>query len=213
VTTWLPIFVLPNVLVKEPIENEFLALVAPDDPRSIEIGSGNKNFLPFLNAFTDAFQHKVDPSVLLVRRDAPSWVMSMDAVIGFRDAISISAVTRNRTLTLLFGNPKPHQYSSFFDFYAWVFSRDFELLITSNPALAGMDTFVNFKGQSTAGLPVSRWDTLTFDEPLLAALLGEWTRRFSNPKHHGAALRCFVHSIWHMLPLRCQVSWVRPLSH
>jgi hypothetical protein len=30
---WQPLFVLPNLLVKEPVEVEFLALVSPDDPR------------------------------------------------------------------------------------------------------------------------------------------------------------------------------------
>ena len=181
---WKPLFVLPNLLVKEPVEVEYVALVAPSDPRCKEIATANANFYPFLNSFTDAFQRKVVPSVLIVRSDAPPWVMNMEAIGGFRDAISISSIVHNRTNTILYGHARTNQYSTFFEFYAWVFSKDFDLLTTNNPALAGMDEFKDFKGQPTAGLPTSQWDYLEYDETLLKALLGEWIRRFSNPKPH-----------------------------
>lgn len=71
--TWVPLFVLPNLLVKEPVEVEYVALVPPSDPRSEEIAKTNKNFYPFLNSFTDAFQRRVIPSVLIWRTDAPTW--------------------------------------------------------------------------------------------------------------------------------------------
>src|SRR5436305_4859915 len=89
---WIPVFTLPNVFVKDPIEVEYVALVSPDDARCIEIGKTNKNFLRFLRSFTDAFKRQVIPSVVLLRKDAPQWVMSMEAIGAFRDAISISAV-------------------------------------------------------------------------------------------------------------------------
>jgi hypothetical protein len=178
---WIPLFVLPNLLVKEPVEVEFVALVAPNDPRCVKIGKANPNFTKFLRSFTDAFKRKVIPSALIVRVDAPPWIMSMEAIGGFRDAISISAVVHNRTNTILYGHAKSHQYSSFFDFYAWVFSKDFNLLTTNNPALLGMDEFKDFRGQSTAGLPASQWEGLDYDETLLKALFGEWPRRFSAP--------------------------------
>jgi hypothetical protein len=188
---WLPLFVLPNLLVKEPVEVEYVALVPPDDPRCIQIGQTNHNFLPFLDAFTDAFQRQVIPSVLIVREDAPPWVMSMEAIGGFRDAISISAVVHNRNLIVLYRHSKTNQYSSFFDFYAWVFSKNVDMLTTNNPALWGLDAFGEFKGQSTAGLPTSRWDGLDVDEAILKALLGEWARRFSNPKPAWRSLALF----------------------
>jgi hypothetical protein len=176
---WIPVFTLPNVFVKDPIEVEYVALVSPDDPRCREIGKTNKNFLKFLRSFTDAFKRKVIPSVLIMRDDAPQWVMSMEAIGAFRDAISISAVVHNRTNSILYFNARSYQYSTFFDFYAWNLSKDFNLLVTDNPALLGMDTIDEFKGQSTAGLPTSKWEGLEVDETLLNALLGEWPRRFS----------------------------------
>ena len=178
-SNWIPVFTLPNVFVKEPIEVEYVALVSPDDERCRQIGKTNKNFLKFLRSFTDAFKRKIIPSVLLIRDDAPKWVMSMEAIGGFRDAVSISAVVHNRTISILYNNPRSNQYSSFFEFYAWNLSKDFNLLVTDNPALMGMDTLEDFKGQSTAGLPTSKWEGLDTDETLLKALLGEWPRRFS----------------------------------
>ena len=56
-------------------------------------------------------------------------------------------------------------------FYAWVFSKDFNLLTTNNPALWGLDEFKDFKGQSTAGLPTSRWEGLDYDETLLKSVI------------------------------------------
>jgi hypothetical protein len=188
---WVPLFVLPNLLVKEPVEVEYVALAPPSDPRCAEIAKTNTNFYPFLNSFTDAFQRQVIPAVLIARADAPSWVMSMDAIAGFRDAISISAVVHNRTNTILYGHARTNQYSTFFDFYAWVFSKDFNLLTTHNPALAGLDEFKDFKGQSTPGIPTSRWDGLEYDETLLKTLLGEWPRRFSNPSPAWRSLALF----------------------
>src|SRR5439155_8189172 len=64
-------------------------------------------------------------------------------------------------------------------------------LTTNNPALAGLDQFDEFKGQSFAGLPISQWDFLEYDETLLKALLGEWTRRFSNPEPHWRSMALF----------------------
>jgi hypothetical protein len=188
---WIPLFVLPNLLVKQPVEVEYVALVPPDDPRCLQIGKANTNFTRFLGSFTDAFKRKVIPSALIVRADAPPWVMSMEAIGGFRDAISISAVVHNRTNTIIHGFARPHQYSSFFEFYAWVFTKDFNLLTTSNPALSGLDEFKDFKGQSTAGLPTSQWDGLDYDETLLKALFGEWPRRFSTPSPSWRSLALF----------------------
>jgi hypothetical protein len=147
--------------------------------------------MPFLLAFKDAFRRPVVPSVLLVKTGAPAWVMSMDAIGGFRDAISISTATYNRTLVLIHHHPKPHQYSTFFDFYAWSFGKDFSVLTTNNPALWGMEQFEDFAGQSTPGLSVSKWDRLEYDEPLLDVLLAEWPRRFATTPPSWRSLALF----------------------
>jgi hypothetical protein len=178
---WRPFFTLSNLPLKEPVEVEHVAIVPPDDPRCIAIAKTTKNFQRFLESFTDAFQRDVVPSVVIIRDDAPRWVMSLETIGGFRDAISIAAVTLNRTNSLIYPAAKHNQFSTAFEFYPWNFSRDFNMLTTSNPALAGFESVEDFRGQITPGLPVSKWDGLDYDETLLKALFGEWTRRFSRP--------------------------------
>ena len=86
---WIPLFVLPNLLVKQPVEVEYVALLPPDDPRCLQIGKANSNFTKFLGSFTDAFKRKVIPSALIVRADAPPWVMSMEAIINCKGPLPI----------------------------------------------------------------------------------------------------------------------------
>ncbi|WP_024506594.1 hypothetical protein [Bradyrhizobium sp. ARR65] len=188
---WSPLFFLPNMCIKEPFDSEYLAIVSPNDVRCIEINSRHPTFLPFLNRFTDTFGRKIVPSVLIMRDDAPAWVKNMEAVGGFRDILSICAVVYNRTAVLIHHLPRNYQYSTSFDFYAYTLTTDYQRLVTSNPALSGMDLIEEFHGQTTPGLPVSNWDRLDYDEMLLKALLAEWERRFSSPKPSWRSLALF----------------------
>jgi hypothetical protein len=178
---WLPAFLLPNILVDEPIESEFVVITSTEDPRCAAIASEQPTFATFISRFKDAFGRAVTPSILLVRKNSPPWVLSMDALAAFRDTISISAVTYNKTHALIYPRTRSFQYSTYFDFYAWTINKDFTLLTTNNPALWGMDQVAEFQGQPTAGLAVSAHDKLELDKYLLAALLAEWKQRFSQP--------------------------------
>jgi hypothetical protein len=104
--TWSPLFFLPKMRIQNPFENEYLAIVPPEDERCVEINSRHPTFLPFLDKFTDAFQRKLTPSALLLRDDAPAWVKSWETVGGFRDILSICAVVHNRTAVLIHHLPR-----------------------------------------------------------------------------------------------------------
>ncbi|WP_316197739.1 hypothetical protein [Bradyrhizobium sp. SZCCHNS2002] len=188
--TWAPLFLLPNMRIQIPFENEYLAIVGPEDERCVEINARHPTFLPFLGSFTDAFRRTQTPSVMLMRDDAPGWIKSWEAVSGFRDVLSISAVLHNRTAVLIHRLPRSYQYTTSFDFYAYTLTTDYLKLITSNPALMGFDMVEEFHGQTTPGLPVSNWDRLDYDELLAEALLAEWHRRFydSEPSWRRLAL-------------------------
>jgi hypothetical protein len=177
--------------IKEPFEHEYLAIVSPEDDRCKDLGKLHPTFLPFLNRFTDTFRRHIIPSILLMRDDAPQWVRSMEAVGGFRDILSISAIVYNRTAVIIYRLPRNYQYSTSFDFYAWILTLDYLKLVTNNPALSGFELVEDFHGQTTAGLPVSNWDRLDYDEILVKALLGEWQRRFSNPNPSWRSLSLF----------------------
>src|SRR5229473_7045924 len=188
---WSPLFLLPNMCINVPFENEYLAIVSPEDERCLEINSRHPTFLPFLNRFTDTFRRKIIPSVLLMRDAAPDWLKHMEAVGGFRDILSICAVVYNRTAVLIHHLPRNYQYSNSFEFYAYALTTDYQRLVTNNPALSGMDLVQEFYGQTTAGLPVSNWDRLDCDKMLLKALLAEWERRFANPTPTWRSLALF----------------------
>jgi hypothetical protein len=188
---WSPLFILPNMCIKQPFENDYLAIASPDDERCIEINSRHPTFRPFLNRFTDTFRRKIIPSVLLMRDDAPAWLKNMEAVGGFRDILSICAVVYNRTAVLIHHLSRNYQYSNSFEFYAYTLTTDYLRLVTSNPALSGMDLVEEFHGQTAPGLPVSNWDSLDYDELLLKALLAEWERRFADPNPSWRSLALF----------------------
>jgi hypothetical protein len=190
-STWSPLFLLPNMRIQNPFENEYLAIVPPEDDRCIEINSRHPAFLPFLDSFTDAFRRKLIPSVMLLRDDAPAWVKLWEPVSGLRDILSICAVVYNRTAVLIHHLPRNYQYTTSFDFYAYTLTTDYLKLVTSNPALMGFDMVEEFYGQTTPGLPVSNWDRLDYDEMLAKALLSEWERRFSNPDPSWRSLALF----------------------
>jgi hypothetical protein len=64
---WSPIFTLPNVCIKTPFENDYLAIVSPEDERCVEINSRHPTFIPFLDRFSDTFRRKVTPSILALQ--------------------------------------------------------------------------------------------------------------------------------------------------
>jgi hypothetical protein len=188
---WSPLFFLPNMRIQEPFETEYLAIVPPEDERCIDINSRHPTFMPFLNRFTDAFRRRIIPSVLIMRDDAPPWIKSGETIGGFRDILSICTAVYNRTAVLIHNLPRNYQYSTSFDFYAYALTTDYLKLVTSNPALTGFDLVDEFYGQTTAGLPVSNFDRLDYDEILCKALVAEWVRRFSNPDPSWRSLALF----------------------
>jgi hypothetical protein len=189
--TWSPLCILPNARIKLPFEAEYLAIVPLEDDRCAEINSRHPTFIPFLESFTDPFQRKTIPSILLMRDDAPAWVKSWETVGGFRDILSISTVVLNRTAVLIHHLPQNYQYSTSFDFYPYSITTDFQRLVTLNPALMGMDLIEEFRGQTTPGLPVSNFDRLDYDEILERALIARWERRFASPNPSWRSLALF----------------------
>jgi len=134
---WIPVFTLPNVFVKEPVEVEYVALVSPDDPplpsnRKDEQELQKVREVVHRCIQAEGYSERYSPTG---RR--PSMVKSYEAIGGFRDAISLSAVVHNRTNTILYDNARSNQYSTFFEFYAWNLSKDFNLLVTNNQPVAG----------------------------------------------------------------------------
>ncbi|WP_157758224.1 hypothetical protein [Cystobacter fuscus] len=94
------VFVLPNIKLAEAIEGELAILAPSDDPRVEAFGQAHETFRIFLNRFTDAFGATIEPTVLLLRSNAPDAFFHIDALASFRDLISFAVISYSRALEL-----------------------------------------------------------------------------------------------------------------
>jgi hypothetical protein len=85
---WAPMFALPNVYVKFPIEVDGFALVPPNDFRINAIAKAQPRFGSFMKRFKNEFGSPLHPSVIIWRRDKPDTYRTISAISGFRDLIS-----------------------------------------------------------------------------------------------------------------------------
>ncbi len=190
VDEWTAGTVLPNVELEGAVEGGLAALVPCDDPRVRVLGKAHPNLQSFLRRFRDAFGKKVWPSVLIVRRDAPASVFTVEALASFRDAIALSVVPHNRARELM--HPRGHRilFSNAFWFYPWMLDKFYEDLIASTPAILGVHDVSAFRGQSSPEIFRMTLATSDIDEPLLAALLKRWHHCYAgrNPQWPDRAL-------------------------
>ena len=77
---WLPVFVLPNVYLKEPVDGEMAAIANCSDLRIQQILSGIPVLAQFVERFGRPFGGSVNPSMLIVREDAPKTFLTGEAV-------------------------------------------------------------------------------------------------------------------------------------
>jgi hypothetical protein len=162
---------------REPIENDHYALVSCNDERAMLIRRQHKEFDGLVSKFTDEFGVQLAPAILMIRAGSGPEVLNIEAVAGFRDAIALAFVCKSRALRMIYRHARPLQFSSWFDFYPWITSVPYSAIIGTSPAFQGWHETETFRGQNTAGLPHAELRTMDCDEPLLKALLGEWTRR------------------------------------
>ncbi len=179
---WKPIFVLPNIPLLAPIGCDITVLAPAHDPRVTALKRTHPTFRQFLGRFSDNFGAKFEPTVLLVRADAPPVFLEVTTLASFRDLIAISAVAHNRALEL--SHPRGHRviFGEAFAIYPWMLDKDFEGVIGSTLAMLGMHEVAMFKGQSSPTLFRTTLDARDLDQPLVAALLGCWQRRYQAPE-------------------------------
>jgi hypothetical protein len=130
-STWLPMFVVPNIEVKKSIEVDGFALASIHDTRVEALAATHSNFRDFLNRFTTEFGQPVTPSVFMCREDAPMSYRGTDAIAGFRDAIAMSVIPQSWAKVLRYSNNMGIKYSDYFAVYPWMLDKNFAHLITS----------------------------------------------------------------------------------
>lgn len=177
---WGASWVLPNVELRIPLECSYAALVPTNDVRVRALVRRHPNVGKFLRRFTDGFGERVRPSVLLHRENAPPSVLTVGALTGFRDAISISVLSVSHANALLHGRSYGANFSDVFDIHPWGLSNTYdEHLISSTPSILATHDLKKFHGQSTGGLSRSVISFGDFDATLLSALVARWDALFA----------------------------------
>ena len=171
---WIPIFILPNVQLRCPIEGEIAALTPANDPRVVALSHAHPKLGRFLDRFTDNFGENVEPAVLLRRADTPPRFQEIETLTSFRNLIAISVVPYNQAWEL----QQPHRgrilFGETFALYPWMLDTRYEGLIGNTPALSGANEFAKFKGQSSPSVSCMSLAPGDIDRPLLTALLKRW---------------------------------------
>ena len=86
---WHLLFVLPNLVLKEPIECGFVALVPNQDSRLDEARVGASGKL--LSSFENPFQKALQPTALITYQSAEER-QPLDALLAFRNAVALAAL-------------------------------------------------------------------------------------------------------------------------
>jgi len=113
-SAWRFIGILHNLPLESAVDTDRMAVVPLGDPR-LRAETADENFKHFVTAFKDQFGRRRHPSALLARgavRRKP------EAVLAFRNALAISAVTRAWVRFLgADAQLESLKYSGYFDLY------------------------------------------------------------------------------------------------
>ncbi|MCV3243467.1 hypothetical protein [Mesorhizobium sp. ZC-5] len=177
---WIPILVLPNLRLREPIGNGDIAVTAVDDNRIVDAIAEHPRIGEFLDRFTDAFGDPVSPTVLIIRREAKEAYRNTSAIAGFRDLLAVSTIPNARALQVTHGGGMGAPvWAETFSIYPWMVDRHGKDLIGQTPAMLGSHDVEKFRGQIDAGLPQHAVEPYSVDGPLFDEVLLRWHRRFS----------------------------------
>ncbi len=176
---WTILYALPNIRLSVAVENGDMVLAPQDDERIGSIVDKAPNARRYLASFTDAFGTQVRPPVLIVRPSAPKHNFDTDALGGFRDLIVASVVPYARAVFIRRGNIIAPVYSDNFSFYPWVLGKDDEHVLNDTPAATGLHLVKEFRGLSSPGIFIQDVSEVSFDKPLIGALMKRWNQRYS----------------------------------
>jgi hypothetical protein len=177
---WAPMFSLPNLHVKFPIQVDGFALVSPDDFRIAAIKKNQPRLGSFLRRFKTEFGDPVEPSTMIWRRDKPDTYRTISAISGFRDLISMSVIPLSWAKMHQFGNVQGPTYSDTFAVYPWMVDNQGKGLVTQTPSLLAYHEVKRLRGQTTAALSFHQLGRRDVDMLLMNELLKRWEQCFGS---------------------------------
>ncbi len=188
---WLPLFALPNIEVRQPIELDGFALASIHDGRVRELAESHPNFREFMSKFTTEFGQPIVPSVFICRDNAPITYRGVDAIAAFRDAVAMCVIPQSWAKLLRFGNTMGIRYSDYFSVYPWMLDKNFHDLITRTLEMLGVHQVLELHPQSTPALSHVVFESGPLDVPLLRGLLERWERCFGTPSPIADEIKLF----------------------
>lgn len=204
---WTPIWVMPNLRLREPIEGDGKAAIASiSDPRVVALAREHAKFRSFLGRFHDAFKVEIEPSVFLAKK-LKNKPLRLEALASFRDLVALSVIPYARAKTLVYIRSLPGIfYSNVFYLYPWTLDNKFEHLITHTISGRGLHDVSKFDGQSSADIFSQELSPSDVDEPLFNELVKRWKSRYFKPKPSHADVALF--RSLNMANVACQVPGV-----
>jgi hypothetical protein len=176
--TWIPMFALPNVFLEDSIDVDGIALASIHDERVQALAEKHKPFALYLDRFRSEFGRQIQPSIIIWRDDSSDLYRSVEALAGFRDAVSIAVIPYGWATLLHFGHNVEILYSDWFAIYPWMLDKNYEHVVMNTMAQLGLDEAEELQPQSTPGITPRSLRRNMIDRPLLEALLKRWPTRY-----------------------------------
>lgn len=181
-TNWKPLCVLANLHIDEPIDGGTFSLVNSSDKRIGDCILAQPELGKFLSRFTDSHGVRLDPAIMLAHPNTPARVLTSEAVIAFRDILSVSMIPGQRALAIQYPNQPRIYFSNALSLYPWMLDKQGEYLHAITPAITATHTVEKFRGMSSPEISVARVMRWDIDFTLLNALLKRWKSRFRSRK-------------------------------
>lgn len=178
---WVLIFVLPNLILKEPFETEYMAIIPYNDKRLKSIRLNNPPAKKLLTNFKTITGKRIKPPALVWRKDAPKTVQHNEAVVAFRNSLAISCLLYGCSVSVNADNVFGPVFSDFFDFYPVTIGKGggFHL---SSPALEAYGPRLDkFYGSIYPHLPYHDFHEATISKFMAEKIIKKWNERFVSP--------------------------------
>ncbi len=180
---WRIDFIIPNFEIEVPFENEYFSITSTQDSRVQEIFMNHENVKVFINSFRDQFQNKINPSLFLSKVALPDHLKSIDAIVGFRNILAISAIIQSYEKQLVNDITYQPPFSEHFDFYEYLFAKDQDEILIDTPGVKGLvSDMKNVFGQTHPGL-AKHPNKYNIEYDILLELIKQiWERRYKKNK-------------------------------
>ena len=178
---WELIFVLPNLILKEPFETDYMAIIPYNDKRLKFIRSNNPAAKKLLTNFKTIMGKRVKPPALIWRKDAPITIQHNEAVVAFRNSLALSCLLYCCSVSVNANNILGPKFSDYFDFYPVTIGKEGSFHITS-PALVAYGPSLNkFYGSIYPHLLYHEFLSAEIDKFMAEKLIKKWNERFVSP--------------------------------